>query len=112
MLSQCCVSRTTTGTVTSMTCMPSMSILFSTTFFFDVLSFFLCRKKDLMDKFQSDNKSFSAERVEEEVDRFMMDAESVNMYIKYLKQRKLNPRQAAAEALEAELSITNPRTVR
>jgi hypothetical protein len=64
-----------------------------------------------MEKFQSDNKSFSPERVEEEVGRFMMDAESVNMYIKYLKNRKMNPQQVAAEQLEAELSLSNPKTV-
>eukprot|EP00539_Tryblionella_compressa_P017632 CAMPEP_0178857016 /NCGR_PEP_ID=MMETSP0746-20121128/24243_1 /TAXON_ID=913974 /ORGANISM="Nitzschia punctata, Strain CCMP561" /LENGTH=240 /DNA_ID=CAMNT_0020523245 /DNA_START=63 /DNA_END=785 /DNA_ORIENTATION=- len=67
-------------------------------------------KQELMNKFQSDNPSFSPERVEEEVDRFMMDAESVNMYIKYLKERKLNPQKFAAEALEAELSLSNPKT--
>ena len=64
-----------------------------------------------MEKFQSDNKSFSAKRVEEEVDRFMMDAENVNMYIKYLKDKKENPERYAAEALEAELSLSNPKTV-
>ena len=58
-----------------------------------------------MDKMQADNKSFSAERVEEEVDKFMMDAENANMYIKYLKDRKANPQRYAQEALEAELSL-------
>jgi hypothetical protein len=70
------------------------------------------RKQDLMDKFKSDNPSFSTDRVEEEVDRFMMDAESTNMYIKYVKDRKLNPQKVAQEALEAELSLSNPKTVR
>jgi hypothetical protein len=65
-----------------------------------------------MQKFQADNTSFSPERVEEEVDRFMMDSESVNMYIKYLKDRKNNPEKYANEALEAELSLSNPKTVR
>ena len=65
-----------------------------------------------MQKFQADNKSFTPERVEEEVDRFMMDSESVNMYIKYLQDRKANPAKYANEALEAELSLSNPKTVR
>jgi hypothetical protein len=65
-----------------------------------------------MQKFQADNKHFSPERVKEEVDRFMMDSESVNMYIKYLKDRKNNPEKYANEALEAELSLSNPKTVR
>jgi hypothetical protein len=68
-------------------------------------------KQQLMQKFQADNRAFSPERVKEEVDRFMMDAESVNMYIKYLKDRKSNPEKYANEALEAELSLSNPKTV-
>lgn len=67
-------------------------------------------KNDLMKKIQSDFKSYSPERVEEEVDRFMMDAENVNMYIKYLKDRKENPGKYEQQALEAELSISNPKT--
>ncbi|KAG7361147.1 hypothetical protein IV203_036247 [Nitzschia inconspicua] len=67
-------------------------------------------KEQLMKKFQADNKNFSPERVQEEVERFMMDAESVNMYIKYLKDRKENPQKYANEALEAELSLSNPKT--
>ena len=62
-------------------------------------------------KFQSDNKSWNAERVEEDVDRFMMDAENVNMYLKYLQDRNENPEKYRAEALEAELSFSNPKTV-
>jgi len=58
-----------------------------------------------MEKMQADNKSFSAERVEEEVGKFMMDAENSNMYIKYLKDKKENPQRYANEALEAELSL-------
>jgi hypothetical protein len=80
--------------------------------FYLFLSLLYYRKQQLMQKFQADNRSFSPERVEEEVDRFMMDAESVNMYIKYLKDRKTNPEKYANEALEAELSLSNPKTVR
>lgn len=64
-----------------------------------------------MEKFQADNKSFSAERVEEEVDRFMMDSENVNAYIGYLKDKKANPAKYANAALEEELSLSNPKTV-
>lgn len=64
-----------------------------------------------MGKVQGDNPSWTEARVEEEVSRFMMDVEGTNMYIKYLKDKKMNPRDYAAEA-EAELSLSNPRTVR
>jgi len=67
-------------------------------------------KKDLMERFQNDFKSYTAEQVEKEVDKFMMDAENVNMYIKYLKDKKENPEKYAMEALEAELSLSNPKT--
>mmetsp|Transcript_20471 Transcript_20471/g.44539 ORF Transcript_20471/g.44539 Transcript_20471/m.44539 type:complete len:233 (+) Transcript_20471:145-843(+) len=67
-------------------------------------------KKELMEKMQADFKSYSPEKVEEEVDKFMMDAENVNMYIKYVKDRKENPGKYEREALEAELSISNPKT--
>ncbi|VEU43004.1 unnamed protein product [Pseudo-nitzschia multistriata] len=67
-------------------------------------------KEDLMEKLQADFKSYNSERVEEEADKFMMDAENVNMYIKYLKDRKANPAKYANEALEAELSLSNPKT--
>ena len=56
-------------------------------------------------KLQADFKSFSPEKVEEEVDKFMMDAEGVTMYIRYLKDKKENPQKYAQEALEAELSL-------
>ncbi len=67
-------------------------------------------KSDLIAKVQSDNPSWKEDRVEDEVTRFMMDMEGTNMYIKFLKDKKMNPRDYAAEA-EAELSLSNPRTV-
>ena len=63
-----------------------------------------------MEKVQSDNPSFSSQRVEEEVDRFMMDAEGCNIYIKYVMDRKMNPQRVAQEELERELSLSNPKT--
>jgi hypothetical protein len=59
----------------------------------------------LIEKMQADFKSYSREKVEEEVDRFMMDAESVNVFIRYLKDKKENPGKYAQQALEAELSL-------
>ena len=54
---------------------------------------------------QADFKSFTPKQVEDEVDKFMMDAEGVNMYIRYLKDKKENPAKYAQQALEAELSL-------
>lgn len=69
-------------------------------------------RNDVMDKFQSDNPQQSIERVSQEVDKFLMDAEMVNGYIKYLKEKKANPRRNYDTELEAELSLSNPKTVR
>eukprot|EP00534_Pseudo-nitzschia_fraudulenta_P001302 CAMPEP_0201117802 /NCGR_PEP_ID=MMETSP0850-20130426/1842_1 /ASSEMBLY_ACC=CAM_ASM_000622 /TAXON_ID=183588 /ORGANISM="Pseudo-nitzschia fraudulenta, Strain WWA7" /LENGTH=191 /DNA_ID=CAMNT_0047382457 /DNA_START=215 /DNA_END=790 /DNA_ORIENTATION=- len=68
-------------------------------------------KNDLMEKMQADFKSYSEDKIEEEVDKFMMDAENVNMYIKYLKDKKENPAKYAQAALEEELSLSNPKTL-
>lgn len=68
-------------------------------------------KNDLTEKMQTDFKSFSQEKVEKEVEKFMMDAEGVNMYIRYLKDKKENPAKYAQQALEAELSLSNPKTL-
>eukprot|EP00529_Nitzschia_sp_RCC80_P035402 CAMPEP_0113491714 /NCGR_PEP_ID=MMETSP0014_2-20120614/27697_1 /TAXON_ID=2857 /ORGANISM="Nitzschia sp." /LENGTH=178 /DNA_ID=CAMNT_0000385511 /DNA_START=28 /DNA_END=560 /DNA_ORIENTATION=+ /assembly_acc=CAM_ASM_000159 len=69
-------------------------------------------RNDLIDKFQKDNPDYKTDRIEIEVDKFMMDSEMSNGYIKYLKDIKVNaatPRNYEAE-LEAELSISNPKT--
>lgn len=58
-----------------------------------------------MKKMEADFKSLSSERVEKEVDKFLMDAEGVNMYIRYLKDKKENPAKYANRALEEELSL-------
>ena len=63
------------------------------------------RRDDLIKKMEADFKSFSPERVEEEVNKFMMDAEGVNMYIRYLKDKEENPGKYAQQALEQELSL-------
>jgi len=68
-------------------------------------------KNDLTKKMEKDFKSFSTKQVEEEVGKFMMDAEGVNMYIRFLKDKKENPGKYAQQALEAELSLSNPKTL-
>mmetsp|Transcript_5933 Transcript_5933/g.12219 ORF Transcript_5933/g.12219 Transcript_5933/m.12219 type:complete len:231 (+) Transcript_5933:78-770(+) len=68
-------------------------------------------RDDLIKKMEADFKSFSPERVEEEVNKFMMDAEGVNMYIRYLKDKEENPGKYAQQALEQELSLSNPKTL-
>jgi len=68
-------------------------------------------RNDLMKKMEADFKSLSSERVEKEVDKFLMDAEGVNMYIRYLKDKKENPAKYANRALEEELSLSNPKTL-
>ncbi len=65
----------------------------------------LSRRDDLIKKMEADFKSFSPERVEKEVNKFMMDAEGVNMYIRYLKDKEENPGKYAQQALEQELSL-------
>ena len=77
-------------------------------------NFFPESRNDLIDKFQKDNPDYKVERIEIEVDKFMMDSEMANGYIKYLKDMKVNaatPRNYEAE-LEKELSLSNPKTVR
>lgn len=54
---------------------------------------------------ESDFKKFNREKVEKEVDKFMLDAEGVNMYIRYLKDKEENPGKYAQQALEDELSL-------
>jgi hypothetical protein len=58
-----------------------------------------------MTKMEADFKSYSPKQVEEEVEKFMMDAEGVNMYIRYLKDKEENPAKYAQQALEQELSL-------
>lgn len=68
-------------------------------------------KNDLMTKMEADFKKYSPKQVEEEVDKFIMDAEGVNMYIRYLKDKEENPAKYAQQALEKELSLSNPKTL-
>lgn len=68
-------------------------------------------RNDLITKMESDFKKFNREKVEKEVDKFMLDAEGVNMYIRYLKDKEENPGKYAQQALEDELSLSNPKTL-
>ena len=63
------------------------------------------RKNDLIEKLTDDFKSYSPKQVQEEAEKFMMDAEGVNMYIRYLKDKEENPDKYARQALENELSL-------
>ena len=56
-------------------------------------------------KLETDVNKFNRERAEKEADKFMMDAENVNMYIRYLKDKEENPGKYAQQALEEELSL-------
>lgn len=61
---------------------------------------------DLVTKFESDNPKFDRPKAEEEVKKFMMDAEMVNAYIAFEK-RKADPRNLRSEA---EQTLTDPST--
>lgn len=59
----------------------------------------------MIEKLTDDFKSYSPKQVQEEAEKFMMDAEGVNMYIRYLKDKEENPDKYARQALENELSL-------
>jgi hypothetical protein len=54
--------------------------------FSDTVSLFLLvRREDLVETFLRDNNSFTRERAEMEVDKFLMDGEMITVYINYKK---------------------------
>ena len=59
----------------------------------------------MITKIESDFNKYDRKRAEEEADKFMMDAENVNMYIKYAKDKEENPAKYERQALEDELSM-------
>jgi len=61
-----------------------------------------------MAKFQRDNKGMSEEQSDEEVSKFLMDAEMVNAYIKFEKDKIENPPDLRAEA---EQNLSDPKTI-
>lgn len=67
---------------------------------------FFDSKQDLVEKFQRDNKGMDEERATQEVAKFMLDAEMVNAYIKYERNKVENPPDLRAEAEE---NLSNPK---
>jgi hypothetical protein len=65
-------------------------------------------KQELADKFVRDNKGMTEERALSEVSKFMMDAEMVNAYIKFERDKVENPPDRKAEA---EQTLSDPRTI-
>lgn len=65
-------------------------------------------KQELTDKFVRDNKGMSEENALEEVSKFMMDAEMVNAYIKFERDKVENPPDLKAEA---EQTLSDPKTI-
>lgn len=63
-------------------------------------------KDDIIAKFKKDNKGMEDDKIEEEVSKFMLDAEMVNAFIAFEK-RKADPRNIKAEA---EATLSDPST--
>lgn len=68
----------------------------------------LHRKQDLIDKFMADNKGMDEARADAEVSKFLLDAEMANAYIKFEKDKVLNPPDLKAEA---EQTLSDPKTI-
>jgi hypothetical protein len=66
------------------------------------------RKDELVGKFQRDNKGMDEEKANEEVLKFLMDAEMVNAYVKFEKDKVLNPPNLKEEA---EQTLSDPKTI-
>jgi hypothetical protein len=67
-----------------------------------------CRKEELVAKFQRDNKGMDEETANLEVLKFLMDAEMVNAYVKFEKDKVLNPPNLKEEA---EQTLSDPKTI-
>ncbi len=65
-------------------------------------------KQELVEKFQRDNKGMDESRAVTEVAKFMMDAEMVNSYIKFERNKVENPPDLKAQAEE---TLSDPRTI-
>jgi len=63
-------------------------------------------KDDIIAKFKKDNKGMEDDKIDEEVSKFMLDAEMVNAFIAFEK-RKADPRNIKAEA---EATLSDPST--
>ena len=63
-------------------------------------------KDDIIQKLLRDNKGFSRDRAEQEVDKFLMDAEMVTAYIRFEKGKESRDLKA-----EAEQQLSDPKTL-
>lgn len=71
-----------------------------------VSQFLLLRREDLVETFLRDNKSFTRERAEMEVDKFLMDGEMITVYINYKKNEgSMNLREEEAKTNPDPLTI-------
>jgi hypothetical protein len=61
------------------------------------------RREEIVEKFLQDNKPFTRERAEMEVDKFLMDAEMMSAYINYEKRKA-----SGSLREEAEDNLSNP----
>mmetsp|Transcript_6963 Transcript_6963/g.8475 ORF Transcript_6963/g.8475 Transcript_6963/m.8475 type:complete len:233 (+) Transcript_6963:118-816(+) len=66
-------------------------------------------REEIIEKFESDNESFTLERATEEVDRFLMDAEMINAWITYEKRKAANP--DAFKVAELEEAPSTAKTI-
>eukprot|EP00566_Odontella_aurita_P017039 CAMPEP_0113532504 /NCGR_PEP_ID=MMETSP0015_2-20120614/4096_1 /TAXON_ID=2838 /ORGANISM="Odontella" /LENGTH=250 /DNA_ID=CAMNT_0000431473 /DNA_START=298 /DNA_END=1050 /DNA_ORIENTATION=+ /assembly_acc=CAM_ASM_000160 len=78
----------------------------------DILQY-IGTRADLLAKIKSDNPSFSAEQLEEETDRFILDPEMVDFYIEYLKRKEANPAGTAVlgDAESGATDFSDPSTI-
>jgi hypothetical protein len=70
------------------------------------LSHLSSSRDDIVEKFTKDNKGMDPERIQTEVDKFMMDREMVESFIAYEK-KKADPRNLK---VEAEANLSDPST--
>jgi hypothetical protein len=79
----------------------SKNVQFTRVFSDTVSLFLLLRREDLVETFLRDNKSFTRERAEMEVDKFLMDGEMIAVYMNYKKNE-------GSMSLREEEAKTNP----
>lgn len=85
-----------------------LKVQFTRVFSDTVSLFHLVRREDLVETFLRDNKSFTRERAEMEVDKFLMDGEMITVYINYKKNdgsMSLREEEAKTNPLTSLLSI-------
>lgn len=68
-------------------------------------------REDLIEKTLSDISSFNREKAAAEVDKFLMDAEMVNLYIQFMKEKEKDPDFEVPATGEEEEGFFSFRTV-